>query len=297
METIENYFNGLTVDVSQLPLVCASELAFLDYLCRKSNRDIYELLARDPVRERLYYGGTLPILPLDIAKKILFLFKDMRISNLRVKLNNDTGYTEKILTVARNVLGSEFDIRVDANSSWNLEVAFKQMRLLKKFGIEIIEDPLKDEARDFPLLFEKAEASDFTFVSDESMLDFDDMERIYREKYFSMVNIRLSKNGGIFRSLKIAKMAEERGIKYQVGCHVGETGILSAAGRVIASLLKDPVYIDGSYDNYILSDNVTTENMGFGFKGEARIIRGKYLGYNVDIDKVRRLSVETSEYF
>ncbi len=296
MEILKNYFTKIDVKSSELPLVCASELALLDYICRESDRDIYELLKKEPVRKKIYYGGTLPILPFDMAKDLLFLFKKMEISNIRIKLSSDVGYTDRILSLARGILGEKFDIRVDANSSWDLTTTLRQMEILREFGVRIIEDPVEDEDRDLPLLFNRSLVSDFVFVSDESMLDFRDVERIGREKYFSMINIRLSKNGGIFRSLKIAEMAEERNIKYQVGCHVGETGILSAAGRVVASLLKDPVYVDGSYDSYILSDNVTTENISFGLKGEAPVIRGKSLGYTADIERVRKLSVEIKEY-
>ncbi len=297
IKEVEAYFVGLDARRSELPLVCASELALLDYLCRELGKDIYQLMGRKPVREKLYYGGTLPILPSGVAESILSLFREIEIPNLRIKLNDEITYTEKILSLVRDTLGNDFDIRVDANSSWDMKTALEQMEVLRNFGVSVIEDPLADEKRDFPLLFDNSITSDFVFVSDESMLDFDDIERICEEKYFSIVNIRLSKNGGIFRSLKIAEMAEERGVKYQLGCHVGETGILSAAGRVVASLLGDPLYVDGSYDSYILSDNVTTENLSFGLRGEASIIRGKYLGYTVDIEKLRRLSVETTEYF
>ena len=68
-----------------------------------------------------------------------------------------------------------------------------------------------------------------------------------------MINLRLSKNGGLLKVLKMAEIAEKRGLQYQIGCHVGETGILSALGRVAASILPKAVYVDGSYDSYLLS--------------------------------------------
>ncbi len=294
---ISDYFENLKVEKQLLPFVCASELALLDYLCRQYDRDIYEFIGKNPIRNKLIYGITLPILPQKIASELISLFKRMHISNLRVKLNRDVEYTKSVLDLVRGLLGDDFDIRVDANSSWDTKIAEEQLRVLREFKIKRVEDPLSDENKDFPKLFNSGIAEGFEFVSDESMLDYEDFERIQRDGYVSMINIRLSKNGGVFKSLKLGKMADEYGIKYQLGCHVGETGVLSASGRVVASLLKDPLYIDGSYDSYILSDNVTTEDINFGLGGEAKVIRGISLGYTVDLKKLRRLSVEITEYF
>ncbi len=48
---------------AELPLVCAVEGALLDLLCQQRRVDVYTLLDREPRREELRYGGTLPMLP------------------------------------------------------------------------------------------------------------------------------------------------------------------------------------------------------------------------------------------
>ena len=73
-------------------------------------------------------------------------------------------------------------------------------------------------------------------------------------------------------------------IAFQVACHLGESGILSAAGRALSLLCKDAVYYDGSYDKYLLTDNVTNENVSFAHGGLAGPLKGSGLG--VDINRI-----------
>jgi muconate cycloisomerase len=119
----------------------------------------------------------------------------------------------------------------------------------------------------------------------------EDMEKIDKVGYYRMLNIRLAKNGGLSKCLALAVQAEKMDLGYALGCHVGETGILSALGRVAASLMRRPMYVDGSYDTILLADNVTKENFSFGSGGDAPIIRGRSLGYQVDDAKIHRYAV------
>ena len=129
-------------------------------------------------------------------------------------------------------------------------------------------------------------------MADESVLSHNDLEQIAGSGTYSMINIRLSKNGGLLRSLSLDKTAAANNITTQLGCHVGETGILSATGRVAASFMAKPVYVDGSYDEYLLSDNVTEQNLSFRRGGLADIIRGEGVGFTVDETALGRLTYE-----
>jgi len=295
--SLKNYSESLKTKVSHLPILCAVETALLDILCKAEGKDIYELLDTEPLRDKIIYGGTLPILTVKAAEQLLMGFKQLGITNLRIKLSSNTEYSRQILKKARHILGKDFDLRVDANASWNLESALSNLKICRKYGIFTIEEPFGRDSKFLPKLINSPQVNNFHFVADESALTAEDIYKAEQDKSFDMINIRLSKNGGLFKSLLLAEEAEEYGIKYQVGCHVGETGILSSVGRVLASLVNNPVYTDGSYDEYLLSDNITKANLTFGPGGKASIIRGKGLGFEIDENKLRRLSIETTGYF
>ena len=71
---------------------------------------------------------------------------------------------------------------------------------------------------------------------------------------------------------------------------MGESGILSAAGRILCLLCSDAVYCDGSYDEFLLEKNATVEDVSFGPGGEADLLNGPGLGIEVSGQKLARLS-------
>jgi muconate cycloisomerase len=116
------------------------------------------------------------------------------------------------------------------------------------------------------------------------------MERIAKESYYGMVNMRLSKCGGFRNSLKMIDYLRDHGIYFQVGCQLGESGILSAAGRILSLLCSDAVYYDGSYDEFLIEENVTLEHVTFGPGGEAGPLKGHGLGVEISPQSLERLS-------
>ncbi|MCK4425291.1 MAG: hypothetical protein KAV69_00980 [Deltaproteobacteria bacterium] len=287
----KEHLDSLVLESHELPLLCAVETALLDMFCHSSGEDIYGLLKKEPLKQLIQYGGTLPMLPLSAAEYILDMYEKVNIRNIRIKLGTDLDYNEKILKLSREKLGWDFDLRVDANASWSLEIAPNNLKLCRKYGIFLVEEPFGRNREEILFLLKYPESRDFQFVADESALTVSDIETMAKNRSYHMINLRLSKNGGLLKVLKMAEIAEKKGLQYQIGCHVGETGILSALGRVAASILPKAVYVDGSYDSYLLSENITSENFSFGFGGVAEIIRRKGLGFIVDEARLGRLSI------
>jgi muconate cycloisomerase len=92
-------------------------------------------------------------------------------------------------------------------------------------------------------------------------------------------------------SLKIAQIARDRELGFQIGCQVGETGILSAAGRHLAALLPDAKHLEGSYDRFLLNANLTVGPVSFGYGGRARPLTGPGLGVEVSETALNRMTV------
>ena len=61
-----------------------------------------------------------------------------------------------------------------------------------------------------------------------------------RTGWCDLFNLRLSKCGGFIPTLRLAQFAKRHGLGYQLGCQVGETAILSAAGRHFATSVERP---------------------------------------------------------
>jgi len=105
--------------------------------------------------------------------------------------------------------------------------------------------------------------------------------------------LKLAKLGGYRASLRVAAIAAAHHIPLQVSCQVGESAILSAAGRHLAALCPDLRYLEGSYDRHLLAANVIRGHVGFTRGGRAPLLDGPGLGIEVDPALVERLAVET----
>jgi muconate cycloisomerase len=86
------------------------------------------------------------------------------------------------------------------------------------------------------------------------------------------------------------EIGQQRGIAAQLGCQVGETAILSAAGRQFA-MSRKLLYLEGSYSNYILKEDIVNEPVEFGPGGVALPLAGYGLGININEEVLQRLAV------
>ncbi len=289
------YLSELECDSRELPLLCAVETALLDLECRWTGAEIYSLLGQAPLRETISYGGVLPFFPAKQAEKYLQVCREIGLTNLKVKLNGDSKAGSSILGLCRSILGKSFDIRVDANSSWAVGDAEKLFDVCNRHGVLLVEQPFTDSAhgaadRGAVEVMRDARAHGFTIMADEGVLSFQDIRQLAEAGTYSAVNLRLSKNGGLSRVLRLSEEAAKNGLSYQLGCMVGETGVLSSLGRAAAALLRAPLYVEGSFDDLLLTENITTRSMGFGPLGQAPVIRGEGVGCAVSPEKLARLS-------
>jgi muconate cycloisomerase len=287
---ILRHFAEANCEDHELPLLCAAETALLDIACKEEGKDIYSLIGLNPVRQTIRYGGTLPMVPLESADTYIGMCFRIGFPNVKVKLGADPAYNDAILSLCRKVFGEKFDLRVDANASWRPEDAEVHLNACARHGVALIEQPFSAAAAGWEPVAARARSRGFSFMADEGFCTAADISAIGSGGVFGMVNLRLSKNGGLLHVLSLAREAERNGLKYQLGCMVGETGILSALGRVAASLLPHPLYLEGGYDEVLLSGNITTESCGFGSGGEASIVRGRRIGFEIHERKLARFT-------
>jgi L-Ala-D/L-Glu epimerase len=132
---------------------------------------------------------------------------------------------------------------------------------------------------------------------DESICSRYDAERAVGLQNCDLFNLRLSKCGGFIPTLRLAQFAREHGLGYQLGCQVGETALLSAAGRHFASSARDIRYLEGSYDRHLVRETLSKEDLTFGWGGWAKALCGCGLGFAVDAGALERISIRKEPLF
>jgi L-alanine-DL-glutamate epimerase-like enolase superfamily enzyme len=190
-------------------------------------------------------------------------------------------------------MGPDVSIRVDANAAWSLDQAVSTIRALKRFGIVSVEQPLpRSMLAEMAMLRREVEVP---LMADESLVTMLDAEKLIEAKAADYFNIRISKCGGLARSQRLAKYARQNGIRLQVGSQVGETAILSAAGRHLAASLDNVEFVEGSYGTMLLAEDVTNDPVRFGYRGEAPVFRGLGSGITVLEDRLRKYATSIVE--
>ncbi len=159
---------------------------------------------------------------------------------------------------------------------------------LKPYSIACLEQPLPHEQLGF--YRELRQTLQVPIMLDESLTSWIDVQQALQHDACDYFNLRISKCGGMIRCWRMAAFAQRQGVGYQLGCHPGETGVLSAAGRHWAQGLRGIRFLEGSYDRHLLRENIIRENVTFGFGGIASPITKPGLGVTVDKARVERIT-------
>lgn len=193
----------------------------------------------------------------------------------------------------RRILGKRMDVRLDANEAWPAAEVVGRVRPLLPFRPTALEQPVPHAEVD--ALADLRPRLGVPVMLDESLCGWPDARRSIGRGTADLFNVRLSKCGGIVPSLRIIALAQRSGLGVQLGCHPGETGLLSAAGRHVASQVRGLRYVEGSYDGFILAENLTVQDLTFRYGGWAPPLSGPGLGVEVDPGALERMTVARQE--
>lgn len=273
---------------------CALELSILDAACRAEGKPLTAVTAMvgetvairqsvDKVRYSAAFTAMSRWSQISRALKLrLFGFHQSK-----VKVGVEGVNDRTLLRRLRWLLGSSFDLRVDANEAWTCENVVDRVSRLLPYRITSVEQPVPHAqvaglAKLRPIL-------GAPIMLDESLCSETDARRAIEAGTCDLFNIRLSKCGGYLPSLKLAALAHQAGLGYQLGCQVGETGLLSAAGRHFATSIAQIRYLEGSYDRFLVKERLTVEDITFGYGGYAPALTGPGLGVTIDDAALQRV--------
>lgn len=281
---------------------CAVELAVLDAFGQRFGfglRQIPELIADfrelyQPVDSCRYSGVVTSGSRLGelwaVAKLRLNRFR-----HIKVKVGTDGQDDERRLARFRWLFGAGRDLRIDANEAWTPEMTIDCLRRFARFNLAAVEQPVAVAAT--PELASVRRVVTAPIILDESLCSRSDAENAVAGGWCDGFNLRLSKCGGFIPSLHLALIAKRAGLFCQLGCQVGETGILSAAGRHFACGVGGLRYLEGSYDRFLVKERLTKEDLTFGFRGIAATLHGHGLGVSVDPKRLAHAAVSREWLF
>jgi L-alanine-DL-glutamate epimerase-like enolase superfamily enzyme len=218
----------------ELAARAALESALWDWAGQTAGRPVYELLSIDPthtpessftisidspegIRERVEEARAWPVLKLKMAGG-----------------DQDVAMVDALREL------SLAPFRVDANEAWDYAEAVEKIAWLSTLGCELVEQPLpagrlEESAR-------LRESSPIPLAADEDALFGTDPALICEA--YDLINLKLTRLGGLRRSIEWLHAARKRGCGVMVGCFAEST--LGISASAILAPLCDQADLDGA---------------------------------------------------
>ncbi|WP_276132894.1 mandelate racemase/muconate lactonizing enzyme family protein [Polluticoccus soli] len=205
--------------------------------------------------------------------------KDWGYEIIKVKLGGTPADDVRRIKAIRQKIGGGIPLVIDANQGWNEKSAIKVLTELSPYNILFCEEPIpRWDFMNLPLV---QQHSPIPIMADESCGDHHDALRLIELKACQFFNIKLGKSSGIFKALKIIKLAEATGIKIQLGGFL-ESRLAFTAASHLATVSDAIQYFD--FDTAIMhkEDHVLG---GICYTGNGKIELPDGIGLGATIDK------------
>jgi len=250
---------------------CAVEMALLDLFARERSMSVETFLGLDTINRKARYSAVLGD---DRTWRYTYLTDQYMIrgmTDFKVKVNGHLEKDRKKLAIIAR-LGEDHGldgirIRLDANNLWagKVDAAIDHIQ-----GLEgpffAVEEPV--DAGDAEGMARLSRETGLAVILDESLLREKDLERFDRVDGTFIANVKISRVGGLLRALSIIRALKKRNMKIIIGCHVGETSLLTRAAMVAAAAAGDHLLAhEGAFGDYLVEWEPVSPMLRFGHGG------------------------------
>ena len=255
-------------EINQNPAAwCALEMAILDLLGRDCQQPVEALLGLPPLAGPFVYSAVLGAAEGKQFSATLEKYQRIGMQDFKIKLSGDMEQDRESVAILRAAGVLPVQVRADANNLWNDWAIASDYLGSLEFPFKAVEEPLKPGQ--FADLARLADALSTRIVLDESVTRAEHLHCLTGDAARWIVNIRVSKMGGLVRSLQVLQACRQMGLAIVVGAQVGETSLLTRAALVVAQTARDILLAqEGAYGTFLLQTDVAEPVLMFGNKGE-----------------------------
>lgn len=245
---------------------CAVELAALDLFAREAGMSVEAMLGLPPIGGEFRYTAVLGAEGARTFGGQLRRYTEIGFRDFKIKLTGEED-DERLrldqVLAAGEAIGA---VRFDANNLWKTpEEAISYLRRTR-VPFWAVEEPVT--AGDFASLGRVARELGARVIVDESFRGLRDLASLEGGGARWIINLRVSKMGGLLRSLEIARAAVESGIPLIIGCQVGESSVLTRAALTVANTFRNSVRaMEGAFGTLLLEEDIVSPPIQFGRGG------------------------------
>jgi L-Ala-D/L-Glu epimerase / N-acetyl-D-glutamate racemase len=249
---------------------CAVEMALLDALARERGVSIETLLGLSPAIGTFHYSAVVGADDGATFRATVDRYRALGFTDFKLKLSGDARQDGDNLDWFQRQGGDAWRLRLDANNLWATPDEAAGYLGVFTCRVFALEEPLR--AGRYPALARLAAARRTRIILDESCARAEQLGELDGLDGGWIVNVRVSKMGGILRALRVVETARHRGIPIVVGAQVGETSLLTRAALTVAAQARDLLLAqEGAFGTLLLATDVCGEPLMFGPAGRLEL--------------------------
>ncbi len=213
--------------------IAAIDAALHDWLGKNLNTPVWRMLGLDATR----MPRTSFTIGIDDLDTIALKVREAGVYPI-LKIKLGTPNDEQILATVRSA-APDRTLRVDANTAWPEDELLDRARMLARWNVEFVEQPVK--ATNFAGLKRLRDTRILPVIADESCVVPADVDRLVG--CVDGINIKMSKCGGITEARRMITAARSYGMNVMLGCMI--EGSLGIAAPAHIGPLVDYLDLDG----------------------------------------------------
>ncbi|MFT4042677.1 MAG: enolase C-terminal domain-like protein [Gordonia sp. (in: high G+C Gram-positive bacteria)] len=237
-------------DVLGNAAACALETALLDLALRRFARPVADLLTTIDPTGRIFHQQARAVpysFVLESTRTVAEQLNELASSTttspvaVKVKAHHDVDRTIADIGRLRDTpVTASALISIDANGIWD-RADCRRLRPIRG-DVAWLEEPTGQ--RDWDEIAAIRHETQLPVMLDESITSVTDLATATRRHAVDLVNIRVSKFGGVIAAARAISEISARGMGYQLGVQVAEVGPLWSFGRHLATHLRNPVAVE-----------------------------------------------------
>ena len=210
-------------------------LALYDLVGKALRTPVSTLLGgrrRDKIRAASEIGITSAEKMVTEARRLV----DLGFRVIKLKAGNEMKEEMEGLKGIRGALGSDVELRVDPNAGWSRKETLDAAKVMTRCEVSYLEQPLPGwDLEGLSMIRMKTE---IPVMVDESVWNPHDVVRVATAGAADLINIKITKTGGLTTALEVYNTAKAFGIPCVIGTEL-ESCVALGAKLQIGSVLED----------------------------------------------------------
>ncbi len=260
------------------------EMALWDVIGKKLNVPVYKLIGGR-------YNDKLPVIGhITLGTTEEMATEAKRLEGLgykTIKIKGGLGIETDVRNFAatREAVGPNIKVRIDVEENYTPKIAIRMIKKIEPYDPELVSQPVSRFDLDGLSMVRKTVST--PILADECVFSPEDVMNVVRREAADMINIKVTKSGGIYNSKKMAYIAEMADLQCLVGSMIelgpgtNASAHFMTATRIAGSLACELVGSTKIKDD-VIKDPLKIEN------GFLSVPNKPGLGFEIDEAKLQR---------